>query len=111
MAQNPTFESHVWYQWVDCLSCGISFPRRFDGEDVDAGMVVITCMNCTGKRVSVSRWCLAEEFEEFDWTWANRLTNLEKDYIQAVVEININQLDGIELSQINKRFFKDDSSD
>ena len=86
MAQNPTFESHIWYQWVDCLSC-------------------------TGKRVSVSRWCNAEEFEEFDWTWANRLTNVEKDYIQAVVETNINRLDGIELSQINKRFFKDDPSD
>ena len=42
MAQNPTFESHVWYQWVDCLSCGIAFPRRFDGDDVDDAMVVIT---------------------------------------------------------------------
>jgi len=106
MAQNPAFESHIWYQWVDCLSCGISFPRRFDGDDVDDGMVVITCMNCTGKRVNVSRWCLAEEFEEFDWTWANRLTNREKEYFQVIMETNINKLDEIELSQINKRFLK-----
>ena len=74
-------------------------------------MATMWMTGCTGKRVSVSRWCIAEEFEEFDWTWANRLTNLEKDYIQAVVETNINQLDGIELSQINKRFFKDDPSE
>jgi hypothetical protein len=103
MAQNPGFESHIWHQWVDCLSCGIAFPRRFDGLDEDIGMVVITCMNCTGKRVSVSRWCTAEEFEEFDWTWANRLTAIEKDYMQDIMELTVSKLDGIELRQINNR--------